>query len=145
MINLLPGRDLAALAAQCSDRKVLFRNFLARFLPQRLALLCAEHLLPPGLGARRLGEVGAKELRRAAQAIHAWTVTPAGTEGFAKAEVTAGGVDTRELSSRTLESAGVPGLYFAGEVLDVTGQLGGYNLHWAVASGLAVGRAVERG
>jgi predicted Rossmann fold flavoprotein len=143
-IDLLPGRDLAALAGECPERKVLFRTFLSRHLSQRLAQLCAAHLLPPGLGEKRLGEIGARELAAAARAVHGWTLAPAGNEGLAKAEATAGGVDTRELSSRTLESTGVPGLYFAGEVVDVTGQLGGYNLHWAVASGLAAGRAMAR-
>ncbi|GGA72657.1 hypothetical protein GCM10011507_25330 [Edaphobacter acidisoli] len=74
--------------------------------------------------------------------LHAWTVTPAGTEGYAKAEVTAGGVDTAELDARTMESSKVPGLYFIGEVVDVTGWLGGYNFQWAWASGASAGRAV---
>ncbi len=142
VVDLLPGTDLAALLADTKDRKVLLKNFLARLLPQRLAQLAMEHLLPPGLGARRVGEIGAKDLRLAAQALSAWTLAPSGTEGWAKAEVTARGVDTRPLSSRTMECKAIPGLYFAGEVLDVTGQLGGYNLHWALASGLACGRAV---
>jgi predicted Rossmann fold flavoprotein len=74
--------------------------------------------------------------------LHAWGVAPAGTEGYAKAEVTAGGVDTSELNARTMESRRVPGLYFIGEVVDVTGWLGGYNFQWAWASGAAAGRAV---
>ncbi len=74
--------------------------------------------------------------------MHDWTLTPAGTEGYAKAEVTAGGVDTRELSSKTMETARVPGLYFVGEVVDVTGQLGGFNFQWAWASGFAAGQCV---
>jgi len=71
--------------------------------------------------------------------LHAWELAPAGTEGYRVAEVTAGGVDTRELSSKTMEAVKVPGLYFVGEVMDVTGELGGYNLHWAWASGNAAG------
>jgi predicted Rossmann fold flavoprotein len=74
--------------------------------------------------------------------LHAWKVTPAGTEGYAKAEVTAGGVDTVELDAKTMESRKVPGLYFIGEVVDVTGWLGGYNFQWAWASGVSAGRAV---
>ena len=74
--------------------------------------------------------------------IHSWSITPAGTEGYAKAEVTAGGVDTDELSAKTMESAKVPGLFFIGEVVDVTGQLGGFNFQWAWSSGAAAGRAV---
>jgi hypothetical protein len=73
---------------------------------------------------------------------HAWTIAPAGTEGYGKAEVTAGGVDTDELSASTMESRKVPGLFFIGEVVDVTGQLGGFNFQWAWASGAAAGRAL---
>jgi len=76
------------------------------------------------------------------QQMHSWTISPAGTEGYDKAEVTAGGVDTDELSAKTMESRKIPGLFFIGEVLDVTGQLGGFNFQWAWASGAAAGRAV---
>ena len=76
------------------------------------------------------------------EALHRWRVTPSGTEGYGKAEVTAGGVDTRALSSKTMEAREVPGLYFIGEVIDVTGWLGGYNFQWAWASGHAAGNAV---
>ncbi len=72
---------------------------------------------------------------------HNWQITPAGTEGYAKAEVTAGGVDTNELSAKTMESRKVPGLYFIGEVVDVTGHLGGFNFQWAWASGFSAGQA----
>ena len=74
--------------------------------------------------------------------MHAWRVTPAGTEGFEKAEVTAGGVATDELSAKTMESRRVPGLFFIGEVVDVTGHLGGFNFQWAWASGVAAGQAI---
>ena len=77
-----------------------------------------------------------------AQRLNGWRVRPSGTEGYAKAEVTLGGIDTRELSSRTMEARRVPGLYFIGEVVDVTGWLGGYNFQWAWASGYAAGQAV---
>jgi predicted Rossmann fold flavoprotein len=76
------------------------------------------------------------------QQLHAWRIVPAGTEGYAKAEVTAGGVDTAELDAKTMQSRKVPGLYFIGEVVDVTGWLGGYNFQWAWASGASAGRAV---
>jgi predicted flavoprotein YhiN len=76
------------------------------------------------------------------QQLHAWRITPAGTEGYGKAEVTAGGVDTAELDAKTMQSRKVPGLYFIGEVVDVTGWLGGYNFQWAWASGASAGRAV---
>lgn len=76
------------------------------------------------------------------QQAHAWAITPSGTEGYEKAEVTAGGVDTDELSAKTMESRKVPGLFFIGEVVDVTGHLGGFNFQWAWASGAAAGRAL---
>jgi predicted flavoprotein YhiN len=74
--------------------------------------------------------------------LHHWVVNPKSTDGFDKAEVTAGGVDTNELSAKTMESRTVPGLYFIGEVVDVTGQLGGFNFQWAWASGFCAGQAV---
>jgi len=82
------------------------------------------------------------ELAEYEKQIHAWSVTPAGDEGYEKAEVTAGGVDTDELSSKTMESRRVPGLFFIGEVVDATGHLGGFNFQWAWASGAAAGRAL---
>jgi len=74
--------------------------------------------------------------------VHAWSLTPAATEGFEKAEVTVGGIDTDELSSKTMECRKIPGLFFIGEVVDVTGQLGGFNFQWAWASGAAAGRVL---
>ncbi|TAL94378.1 MAG: aminoacetone oxidase family FAD-binding enzyme, partial [Paraburkholderia sp.] len=82
-----------------------------------------------------------RALRRIGEALSRWTLTPNGTEGYRKAEVTRGGIDTRELSSSTMMSARVPGLYFIGEAVDVTGWLGGYNFQWAWASGVAAGQA----
>jgi predicted flavoprotein YhiN len=81
-----------------------------------------------------------KELREIAHKLRHWQIIPEGTEGYEKAEVTCGGVDTEELSSRTMEARKVPGLYFVGEVMDVTGHLGGYNLQWAWSSGHAAGQ-----
>ncbi len=91
---------------------------------------------------RPLAEMRDAELRRVADALHAWPITPSGTEGYRTAEVTLGGVDTREVSSTTLESQRVPGLHLVGEVLDVTGWLGGYNFQWAWASGWAAAQAL---
>ena len=85
-----------------------------------------------------LSNAGIAELERR---LHAWRILPAGTEGYAKAEVTAGGVSTAELDARTMQSHPVPGLYFIGEVVDVTGWLGGYNLQWAWASAVAAGQS----
>ena len=89
----------------------------------------------------RVADLPDKTLRRLGEAISVWTLVPSGTEGYRKAEVTRGGVDTRELSSTTMMSERIPGLYFIGEAVDVTGWLGGYNFQWAWASGVAAGEA----
>ncbi len=109
---------------------------LKTILPTRWAERWLAHHLPGG-APRQLGNALLAQLE---DALHAWTLTPAGTEGFEKAEVTVGGVSTAELDARTLEARKVPGLYFIGEVVDVTGWLGGYNFQWAWASGAAAGR-----
>jgi hypothetical protein len=83
-------------------------------------------------------------LRALAESLHRWLLVPSGSEGYRKAEVTRGGVDTGELSQNALEAKRVPGLHFIGEVVDVTGWLGGYNFQWAWASGVAAGRAIGR-
>jgi hypothetical protein len=90
----------------------------------------------------RLAETSDKSLRRLADHINAWQITPNGSEGYRTAEVTVGGVDTTELSSKTMEVRAVPGLYFIGEAVDVTGHLGGFNFQWAWASGHACGQFV---
>ncbi|MEJ2481331.1 MAG: NAD(P)/FAD-dependent oxidoreductase, partial [Acidihalobacter sp.] len=89
---------------------------------------------------RPLNELSKKDLAAAAEALNGWELMPSGTLGYAKAEVTLGGVDTRALSSKTMESKDVPGLFFVGEVVDVTGWLGGYNFQWAWASGWVAGQ-----
>jgi len=114
-------------------------TLLARILPKRLAERFAQAYLP---GRSNLAQTRKEELETLAHAISAYTFMPEGTVGYAKAEVTRGGVDTRELSSKTMESLRTPGLYFIGEVVDVTGQLGGYNLQWAWSSGWTAGQAV---
>ncbi|MEO6829536.1 MAG: NAD(P)/FAD-dependent oxidoreductase, partial [Acidobacteriaceae bacterium] len=110
------------------------RNLLRAVLPQRLADRRFE-LNPPAGWAN-------SALAQWEQDLHRWTVLPAGTEGYEKAEVTAGGVDTAELSAKTMESRRVRGLFFIGEVVDVTGQLGGFNFQWAWASGYCAGQAL---
>ncbi len=110
------------------------RAALRTYLPQRFADRLLD-LDPPAAWSNH----GLLEYQRR---LHSWTVLPAGTEGFEKAEVTAGGVDTKELSARTMECRKVPGLFFIGEVVDVTGHLGGYNFQWAWASGVAAGRSL---
>jgi hypothetical protein len=95
-----------------------------------------------GEPARPINQYDEKSLRNIATQLHDWQVTPSGSEGYRKAEVTLGGIDTRELSSKTMEVKKVAGLYFIGEVVDVTGHLGGFNFQWAWASGYAAGQFV---
>ena len=116
----------------------LLANVLGEFLPQRFA----QRWVDINFGNQPVKRFTAPRLREIAQRLHDWRVRPSGTVGYKKAEVTLGGVDTRELSSKTMESRKQPGLYFIGEVVDVTGHLGGYNFQWAWSSGHAAGQAV---
>jgi predicted Rossmann fold flavoprotein len=138
-IDLVPGIDLAGelQRRKAAGDRAETRTALAERLPRRLADRWFE-LHGPSRPVRQMAD---REIERLAAGLHRWRFVPAGTEGFGKAEVTAGGVDTAELSSQTMESRRVPGLYFVGEVVDVTGQLGGFNFQWAWASGAAAGRA----
>jgi hypothetical protein len=130
-LNLLPQTNLdAALLAAKQQSKKQLANALTTWLPQRLA---DTWVAQNSAWQRALPDTPDKALHQLAQALSQWTLTPAGTEGYAKAEVTAGGVDTRELSQQSLESR-QPGLYFIGEVVDITGWLGGYNFQWAWSS-----------
>jgi len=139
-IDLAPGHDLAAelLAAKARGSRKLIANELAQWVPARLADAWVQQ---EPAWQRPVNESGDKSLQQLAQRLSAWELVPTGTEGYRKAEVTAGGVDTRNLSSQTLESS-QPGLYFIGEAVDVTGWLGGYNFQWAWASGFACGQAL---
>jgi predicted Rossmann fold flavoprotein len=138
-LDLLPGRDAAALLTEGKRRRpnAEARTLLAELLPQRLAHSLAERHLP----ARPIGMLADRELNRLAGLLSGWSLTPSGDEGYAKAEVTRGGIDTRGLSSRTMQARDVPGLFAIGEAVDVTGWLGGYNFQWAWASGWAAGEA----
>ncbi len=136
VIDLLPRTDLAAVFASNRRSRVELRTLLGRFFPKRFAETWCELFTQ----SKPLVQYSEKELRSIEDRLHAWEIKPAGTEGYSRAEVTAGGVDTEGISSKTMEARTVPGLYFIGEVLDVTGQLGGYNLHWAWASGHAAGQ-----
>ncbi len=138
-LDLLPERDAAALllAGKRARPKAEPRTVLAELLPQRLAQSFAALHLPP----RVIGEVGDTDLRRLAALLKGWRLTPSGTEGYAKAEVTLGGVDTQALDQRTMMAKAVPGLFVIGEAVDVTGWLGGYNFQWAWSSGWAAGEA----
>ncbi|BCK87574.1 putative protein [Sideroxyarcus emersonii] len=137
-IDLLPDHDVREIFLQQRGSKMLLSNFLAQYLPKRLAEIVATQWLEN----KPLNQYAEKELKALADKLKAWQVTPTGTLGYSKAEVTCGGVDTHALSSRTMECNEVPGLYFIGEVMDVTGQLGGYNFQWAWSSAYAAGQAV---
>ncbi len=134
-IDLLPGMDRSAVLSDRSSKTEL-KNLLARHLPKRFAETWCELFFP----SKPINQYSEKELRSLEERLHAWKIRPEGTGGYARAEATAGGVDTDGISSKTMEAGTTGGLYFIGEVLDVTGQLGGYNLHWAWASGYAAGQ-----
>jgi len=140
-VNLLPDFDIAAwLKREKSNRpKLHLHNLLAEKLPKRLVAYLSESLVWPN---QPLSTYADSTLERLAETLRSWELHPAGTEGYRTAEVTIGGVDTDELSSKTMESKKVAGLYFIGEVVDVTGHLGGFNFQWAWASGWASGQAV---
>jgi len=141
-IDLLPGADASELllALKTSAPKKRLGAALADHLPQRLADMIVQRLDIPH--DERLGDLTDTVLREAGAALSSWRFTPTGTEGWRTAEVTAGGIDTAELSSKTMEARAVPGLFFIGECVDVTGWLGGYNFQWAWASAAAAAEAV---
>jgi len=140
LVDLTPGRDLLAdlRTAKATQGKSALRTVLGRFLPERLA----RHLEEAAGVTAPLAELPGATLDRIAAGIRSWRLVPVGSEGYRTAEVTLGGVDTRALDGRTMEARGVPGLYFIGEVVDVTGWLGGYNFQWAWSSGWAAGQAL---
>jgi len=139
-IDWLPGESLPELLerARQTHPKQQLKTLLNHHLPARLVA----ELLPATLLETPLAQLGKAQIEQAAQQLHHWRTTPAGTEGYRTAEVTRGGVDTDAISSKTMEAKAVPGLYFIGEVLDVTGWLGGYNFQWAWASGWCAGQYV---
>jgi len=140
-LNLLPETDLSQVLIESkSSVKKNLGNFLAQFLPARLA---EGWLVANGFQAdARLPDMQDKQLRRLGESINSWRIVPNGSEGYRKAEVTRGGIDTRELSQHSMMANKVPGLHFIGEAMDVTGWLGGYNFQWAWASGFAAGSAI---
>ncbi len=137
-IDLAPDADLGASLASAKSTRRRLGAVLVDILPRRLS----EAWLVAGDGNRPVAEMRDRELADLAAGLKQWSLVPTGTEGYRKAEVTAGGVDTRDLDSRSLESRVVPGIHFIGEVVDVTGWLGGYNFQWAWASAAACARAV---
>ncbi len=138
VINLLPDQDAHELLGEQANKEVTLVNFLGQFLPRRFAAVWCALNFP----SQPIKQYTARQVTDIAQRLNHWELTPTGTEGYKKAEVTAGGIATNELSSQTMEATRVAGLYFIGEVVDVTGQLGGYNFQWAWASGFAAGQSV---
>ncbi len=137
-LNLLPGQDAESWLDEHRKQNIALASLLADALPRRFA---QEWCAMQGI-VRPLAELSAKALAQAAQMLSAWPLMPSGTLGYNKAEVTLGGVDTRALSSKTMQANAMPGLFFIGEVVDVTGWLGGYNFQWAWSSGWVAGRHV---
>jgi predicted Rossmann fold flavoprotein len=138
-IDLLPGIDAmeALRAARQQNGKQLASTFLSTLLPRRLAKEIADTDYDGALGG-----LSDAKLKALAEQLNDWRIVPAGTEGYRIAEVTLGGVDTKALDSKTMQARAVPGLYFIGEVVDVTGWLGGYNFQWAWSSGWCAGTAI---
>ncbi len=137
-IDLLPDHDMAQIFIEQRGSRMLLDNFLTQYLPKHFAeIWCARFA-----ENKPVNQFSEKALATLAAQLHDWQITPTGTLGYSKAEVTCGGVDTQALSSKTLQANAVPGLFFIGEVVDVTGQLGGFNFQWAWASGYAAGQAV---
>ena len=137
-VDLLPGEDALDLfrAARQTSPKLHLQTVLSERLPKRLAQLVGENIAQPGM----IGDLSDKKLAAAADAVNRWVLKPVGSEGYRTAEVTLGGIDTEGLDARTLMARTVPGLFFVGEAVDVTGWLGGYNFQWAWASGWAAGQ-----
>ena len=138
VINVLPKIDLYGLLKEHAQSRMKLDNFLSQFLSKRfIELFCGLFFQ-----VKPMNQYDDKDRKKIAQTMHYWKIMPSGTEGYEKAEVTCGGIDTNELSSKTMESKKAPGLYFIGEAVDVTGHLGGHNFQWAWASGFAAGQYV---
>ena len=137
-LDLVPGRDMVAFLAeeQRLAGRAALRTALGKVMPEKLARVVEAQA---GAGGP-LAEMGRAALEKVANRVSAWELRPVGSEGYRTAEVTLGGVDTDALDGRTMEAKGVPGLYFVGEVVDVTGWLGGYNFQWAWSSGWVAGQ-----
>jgi predicted Rossmann fold flavoprotein len=137
-IDLLPDREAREILTAKHQSETELANLLSHYLPRRFAHAWCELFAP----SRPLKSYSTRELEEIARRLKDWHLQPDGTEGYRKAEVTLGGVDTAELSSKSMEARRAPGLYFIGEVVDVTGHLGGHNFQWAWASGFAAGQYV---
>jgi hypothetical protein len=138
VVDLLPEQSAGKLLAAARGQARELATVLSERLPRRFVQGWCARFAP----SQPMNRYSTRQLEDLARRLHAWELRPAGTEGYAKAEVTLGGVDTSELSSKSMEARAVPGLFFVGEVVDVTGWLGGYNFQWAWASGFAAGQCV---
>lgn len=140
-IDLLPAEDMEQVLAQAKQEKPdqQLKTLLSQFLPKRFIEVLVDAKQLPDKAIKQLIH---REIEQVIKTMHSWPIVPNGTEGYRTAEVTLGGIDTNQLSSKTMEAKSVKGLYFIGEVMDVTGWLGGYNFQWAWASGYACGQSV---
>jgi predicted Rossmann fold flavoprotein len=134
-INFLPSEDIISQMHEPANGKLFAGKLLSRFLPERLV----SAIIPDNLSERKVAELGKKDRNIIAGCVHSYSVVPDSAEGFSKAEVTLGGVYTDEINPKSMESLLQKGLFFSGEVMDITGKLGGYNIHWAFASGYVAG------
>lgn len=141
-IDLLPSEDIEQVLSTAKQDKPeqQLKTLLSQFLPKRFIEVLIDAKQLPDKPIKQLMH---KEIEQVVNTMHSWKIAPNGTEGYRTAEVTLGGIDTNQLSSKTMEAKSVKGLYFIGEVMDVTGWLGGYNFQWAWASGYACGQSVE--
>ena len=139
-INLLPEQDIEVILKnrRISTPKQIVSKILSDYLPNKLSLAICDQLKVK----KQIGDTSNQILKKVSNFVNNWTVVPSGTEGYKTAEVTLGGIDTKEISSSTMECKKHPGLYFVGEVLDVTGHLGGHNFQWAWSSGFLAGQYV---
>jgi len=135
-INFLPSEDIISRMHDPDNGKLAVKSLVTQFLPERLV----KALIPEQLSERKVAELSKHNRKIIAGYIHHYTVLPEAVEGFSKAEATLGGISTHELNPQSMESLRVKGLFFAGEVIDITGKLGGYNIHWAFASGSIAGQ-----
>ena len=142
-VNLLPQHQAQEIFSLHRKSAVILTNLLAQFLPKRFVQAwCAMATAQLSVAIKPINQYHENELTQIVEHLHNWHIQPSGTVGYKKAEVTLGGISTKELSSKTMESKQVPGLYFIGEVVDVTGHLGGFNFQWAWSSGYAAGQYV---
>ena len=137
-INFLPVGDIISLMHEPQNGRSFVGKLLTRFLPERLVAA----IIPHNISERKVAELGKKDRKIISDWVHSFPVEPDSVEGFSKAEATMGGVSTNEINPKSMESLLQKGLFFSGEVMDITGKLGGYNIHWAFASGFVAGQNI---